>query len=279
MRTLVIIPTYNERENLGRLVPEILRQDPAIDVLVVDDNSPDGTGDLARSLSARSHRVRTLHRPGKQGLGTAYLAGFREALSSGYQQVVEMDADFSHSPADLTRLITPVLAGEADLTLGSRWAPGGGTRRWPVRRQLLSRAGSLYARTVLGVPVRDLTGGFKCFHRRVLLALDLDSVQSAGYGFQIELTYRAIQAGFRVREVPIIFTEREHGVSKMSGAIVGEAMRMVWVLRRAGTLNAEGRTLNRTALGSGTSVPNSLQATALQSAVTSHDLMEREVGS
>jgi dolichol-phosphate mannosyltransferase len=233
MRTLVIIPTYNERENLGRLVPAILRQDESIDVLVVDDNSPDGTGQLARSLAARSHRVRAMHRAGKLGLGTAYLAGFREALECGYRHVVEMDADFSHDPADLPRLIAPVRDGEADLTLGSRWVAGGGTRRWPLRRRLLSRSGSLYARTVLGVPVRDLTGGFKCFHRRVLLALDLERVSSTGYGFQIELTYRALRAGFRVRELPIVFTERECGVSKMSGGIVTEAMRMVWALRFA----------------------------------------------
>jgi dolichol-phosphate mannosyltransferase len=241
MRTLVIIPTYNERENLGRLVPEILRQDETLDVLVVDDNSPDGTGQLARSLAARSHRVHAMHRAGKLGLGTAYLAGFREALSWGYTQIVEMDADFSHDPAALPRLIAPVRAGEADLVLGSRWVRGGGTVNWPLRRRLLSRGGSLYARTILGVPVRDLTGGFKCFHRRVLLSLDLESVRSSGYGFQIELTFRAIRAGFRVREVPITFAERERGQSKMSGTIVTEAMRMVWGLRWSSLMSDDRR--------------------------------------
>jgi dolichol-phosphate mannosyltransferase len=237
MRTLVVIPTYNERENLGRLVPEVLRQDDGIDVLVVDDNSPDGTGAIAASLARRSHRVQVLHRAGKQGLGAAYKAGFREALGWGYTQIVEMDADFSHSPADLPRLIAPVRAGVADITLGSRWVRGGGTRGWPLHRQAISRGGSLYARTILGLPVRDLTGGFKCFHRRVLNTLDLNAVRASGYGFQIELTYRAIQAGFRVQEVPITFTEREHGVSKMSSAIVREAMAMVWRLRLDGAAN------------------------------------------
>jgi dolichol-phosphate mannosyltransferase len=231
MRTLVIIPTYNERENIGRLIPAILEQDERFDVLVVDDGSPDGTGQVARSMSIRSHRVNLLQRPDKQGLGTAYLAGFRRALSWGYHSVVEMDADFSHSPADLPRLVAPVRAGEADIVLGSRWAKGGGTRGWPLRRRLLSRGGSLYARAVLGVGVRDLTGGFKCFSRRALHTLELDAVRSNGYSFQIELTYRAIRAGLRVIEVPIVFTERERGVSKMSGAIVREALGMVWRLR------------------------------------------------
>jgi dolichol-phosphate mannosyltransferase len=234
MRTLVIVPTYNERENIGRLIPQILGQDERFDVLVVDDGSPDGTGALVRSLAARSHRVHLLQREAKQGLGTAYLAGFRRALSWGYHTVVEMDADFSHSPGDLPRLVAPVRAGAADLALGSRWARGGGTRGWPLRRQLLSRGGSLYARTVLGVGVRDLTGGFKCFSRRALRTLNLEQVRSNGYSFQIELTYRAIQAGMRVVEVPIVFTERACGVSKMSGGIVREALGVVWRLRLDG---------------------------------------------
>lgn len=231
MRTLVIVPTYNERENIERLVPAILEQDERFDVLVVDDGSPDGTGQLARSMAARSHRVNVLQRVGKQGLGTAYLAGFRRALSWGYHSVVEMDADFSHSPADLPRLVAPVRAGEAELALGSRWARGGGTRGWPLRRRLLSRGGSLYARAILGVGVQDLTGGFKCFSRQALRGLDLDSVRSSGYSFQIELTYRALRAGMRVVELPIVFTERERGVSKLSGAIVREALGVVWRLR------------------------------------------------
>jgi dolichol-phosphate mannosyltransferase len=231
MRTLVIIPTYNERENIERLVPAVLAQDERFDVLVVDDGSPDGTGQLARSMAARSHRVNLLQRTAKQGLGVAYLAGFRRALSWGYHTIVEMDADFSHSPADLPRLVAPVRDGAADLALGSRWAPGGGTRGWPLRRQLLSRGGSLYARTILGVAVSDLTGGFKCFSRRALHAVDLEGVRSNGYSFQIELTYRAIRAGMRVVEVPIVFSERTLGQSKMSGAIVREALAMVWRLR------------------------------------------------
>ncbi|HMQ32523.1 MAG TPA: glycosyltransferase [Chloroflexaceae bacterium] len=231
MRTLVIVPTYNERENIERLVPAILAQDETFDVLVVDDGSPDGTGQVARGMAARSHRVNLLQRARKEGLGTAYLAGFRRALSWGYHTVVEMDADFSHSPADLPRLVAPVRAGEADLALGSRWVSGGGTRGWPLRRRLISRGGSLYARAILGVGVRDLTGGFKCFSRAALRTLDLDGVRSNGYSFQIELTYRALRAGMRVVELPIVFTERERGVSKMSGAIVREAIAVVWRLR------------------------------------------------
>lgn len=231
MRALIIIPTYNERENIGQLVPAILEQDPALDVLIVDDNSPDGTGELADQLARKTSRVAVLHRAGKLGLGTAYLTGFQYALARNYECVIEMDADFSHNPADLLRLLAPVRAGEADLVLGSRWVTGGGTRNWPLHRKMISRGGSLYARAVLGVPVRDLTGGFKCFHRRVLQALDLVDVRTVGYGFQIELTYRAIRAGFRVHEIPIIFTERVHGVSKMSTRIASEAIRVVWQLR------------------------------------------------
>jgi dolichol-phosphate mannosyltransferase len=231
MRTLVVIPTYNERENLPPLVAVLLATDPTLDLLVVDDGSPDGTGALADRLAAQHSRLHVMHRAGQRGLGAAYLAGFRYALARDYEAVVEMDADFSHDPADLPRLIAPVQAGEADLVLGSRWTTGGGTRNWPLRRQGISRGGSWYARTVLQVGVRDLTGGYKCFHRRVLQQLDLDSVRTGGYGFQVELTYQALRAGFRVQEVPIVFTERVHGVSKMSRQIVFEAMGMVWRLR------------------------------------------------
>jgi dolichol-phosphate mannosyltransferase len=233
MRSLIITPTYNERENIERLVPAILAADPSLDLLVVDDNSPDGTGAIADRLARASRRVEVLHRAGKAGLGAAYKAGFRHALDRGYEQIVEMDADFSHNPTDLPRLIAPVVANEADLTLGSRWVRGGGTANWPLHRQLISRGGSLYARSILGLPIRDLTGGFKCFHRDVLAALDLNAVRTSGYGFQIELTYHAIKAGFRVREVPITFTERTHGASKMSREIVAEAITMVWRLRSA----------------------------------------------
>jgi dolichol-phosphate mannosyltransferase len=230
-RALVIVPTYNERENLASLSATILAVDPALHVLIVDDNSPDGTGALADTLAQEHQQVRVLHRPGKAGLGAAYRAGFEYALAQGYEYIIEMDADFSHNPADLPRLLAPARAGAADLVLGSRWAAGGGARGWPLHRRLISRGGSRYARTILRVPVRDLTGGFKCFRRRVLETLDLAAVKTSGYGFQIELTYRARQAGFRVQEIPIIFTERQYGQSKMSGRIVTEALLMVWRLR------------------------------------------------
>jgi dolichol-phosphate mannosyltransferase len=230
---IVILPTYNERDNLAPIARAILAAEPRCQLLIVDDNSPDGTGAIANALSRESRRVRVLHRHGKAGLGAAYLAGFDYALAHGYEYVVEMDADFSHDPSDLPRLIAPVRAGQADLALGSRWVAGGGTRGWPLRRQALSRGGSLYARTVLRAPIRDLTGGFKCFHRRVLERLDLETVRTSGYGFQIEVTHRALQANFRVLEIPIVFTERARGESKMSGRIVTEALLLVWRLRRA----------------------------------------------
>jgi dolichol-phosphate mannosyltransferase len=232
-QAIIVLPTYNERENLGPLVRAILAAEPTVHILIVDDNSPDGTGAIADELGRESARVRTLHRAGKAGLGAAYLAGFDYALQRGYSYIIEMDADFSHDPADLPRLLAPVRAGQADLTLGSRWVTGGGTAGWPLRRRLLSRGGSRYARTILRVPIRDLTGGFKCFHRRVLDRIDCEAVRATGYGFQIELTYRALQAGFRVQEVPIVFTERARGVSKMSGRIVAEAMTVVRRLRLA----------------------------------------------
>jgi len=226
-RACVVLPTYNERENLPQIVPAILAAAPEVDVLVVDDDSPDGTGALADELAARDRRVRVLHRPHKEGLGRAYLAGFADALARGYGRILEMDADFSHDPARL-----PVLLGtDADLVLGSRYVPGGGTVNWGVGRRMLSRGGSLYARAILGVPVRDLTGGFKCFRRRTLQALDLGSVRSNGYAFQIELTYRAIRRGFKVVEVPIVFVDRRVGKSKMSRGIVAEALWMVWKIR------------------------------------------------
>ena len=206
-RVVMVLPTYNEVENLDWLVGRLRAAEPSVEVLVVDDNSPDGTGALADGLAAaHPERVGVLHRPDKQGLGRAYIAGFRRALADGADAVIEMDADFSHDPADLPRLLAPVRDGSTDLVLGSRWTPGGGTRNWPLQRQFISRGGSLYARTILGVPIRDLTGGFKCFHRCVLESLPLDAIRTSGYGFQIELTYLALQAGFRVREIPIVFT-------------------------------------------------------------------------
>jgi dolichol-phosphate mannosyltransferase len=227
---LVCIPTYNERDNLEGIVQAVLAADARTEVLVVDDNSPDGTGDLADTLAARESRVHVLHRARKEGLGRAYLAAFAWALKGPYAFILEMDADWSHPPRYLPELLDRAEAG-ADLVLGSRYVPGGGTVNWGWLRRLISRGGSLYARTVLGLPVRDLTGGFKCFRRRVLEALDLAAVHSTGYAFQIELTYRAFRNGFRVEEMPIVFEDRRVGQSKMSRRIVVEALTMVWKLR------------------------------------------------
>jgi dolichol-phosphate mannosyltransferase len=228
-RTLVCLPTYDERENLAPIVAAIHAAVPAVDVLVVDDNSPDGTGRLADELAARDPRVKVLHRAAKQGLGRAYLAAFAWALEHGYELVLEMDADFSHDPRYLPALLAA--ARDADVVLGSRYVPGGGTVDWGLGRRVVSRGGSLYARTILGIPVRDLTGGFKCFRREVLEALELSSVECSGYAFQIELTFRALRRGFRVVEVPIVFADRRVGRSKMSRRIVLEAMRKVWSMR------------------------------------------------
>ncbi len=227
---LVIIPTYNERDNLSPIVTAALAADSRIDVLIVDDNSPDGTGQLADELAAREKRVRVLHREKKEGLGRAYLAAFKWALAEKYELIIEMDADFSHDPRYLPTLIDEAQNG-TDLVLGSRYVTGGGTVNWGVGRQLISQGGSLYARTILGVGIRDLTGGFKCFNRRVLEGIDLENVQSAGYGFQIELTYRTLQKGFTVKEIPIVFEDRRVGQSKMSRKIFLEAFTVVWKLR------------------------------------------------
>ncbi|MFP2961317.1 polyprenol monophosphomannose synthase [Myxococcus sp. 1LA] len=227
---LVCIPTYNERENIEAIVQAVLEADPRVDILIVDDNSPDGTGQLADGLAAQDSRVRVLHREKKEGLGRAYLAAFRWALAEPYTYILEMDADFSHDPRYLPGILDAAEAG-ADLVLGSRYVTGGGTVNWGVGRQIISRGGSLYARSILGVGIQDLTGGFKCFHRRVLEAIDLDAVKSTGYAFQIELTYRTLRKGFTVREVPIVFEDRRVGHSKMSKKIFAEALTMVWKLR------------------------------------------------
>ncbi len=229
---LVCLPTYDEAENVRPMVEAILAATPDVDVLVVDDNSPDGTGRLADAIAAREPRVQVLHRAGKEGLGKAYLAGFAWALGRGYDLVLEMDADFSHDPKYLPAMLAK--AREADLVLGSRNVPGGGTVNWGPGRKILSRGGSLYARLILGLPVRDLTGGFKCFRREVLEAIDLPSVECSGYAFQIELTYRAARKGFRVAEIPIVFVDRRVGQSKMSRRIVLEAVRKVWSIRFSG---------------------------------------------
>jgi len=229
-QALVIIPTYNERENLEAISSAVLAAEPRADVLVVDDNSPDGTGQLADQLAAKEPRIKVLHREKKQGLGRAYLHAFSWALEKGYPLIIEMDADFSHDPKYLPTMIDTALGG-ADLVLGSRYVEGGGTVNWGVGRKILSRGGSLYARSILGVHIRDLTGGFKCFNRRVLEALDLGDVKSAGYGFQIELTYRTLKKGFTVKEIPIVFEDRRVGQSKMSRKIFLEALTVVWRLR------------------------------------------------
>jgi dolichol-phosphate mannosyltransferase len=231
----LVLPTYNEAENIGALVraalPQLESSGLKHRILIVDDNSPDGTGRIADELASEDDRVQVLHRPGKQGLGRAYLAGFDLAMQGGADLVMEMDSDFSHDPADLPRLIAAAEGDAADLVLGSRYVPGGGVTQWGRMRRFVSRGGSAYARWLLGVPVRDLTGGFKCFNRRVLEAIDLEDVQADGYGFQIELTYKAIKAGYTVAEVPILFREREVGTSKMTSRIVLEAVWKVPALR------------------------------------------------
>jgi dolichol-phosphate mannosyltransferase len=230
----LILPTYNEAENIGPMVHaarEHLRDGDT--VLIVDDNSPDGTGAIADGLANTTEGVKVLHRPGKQGLGRAYLDAFAHALEGGADYVLEMDADFSHDPRDLPRLIAAA-EHDADLVLGSRYVPGGSVTDWGLVRRLVSRGGSWYARRVLRLKVRDLTGGFKCFRREVLESLDLDRVRADGYGFQIELTYRTIQAGFRVAEIPIVFRDRRVGQSKMTARIALEAMLKVPALRRRG---------------------------------------------
>jgi dolichol-phosphate mannosyltransferase len=231
----LILPTYNEAENVKAIVPaagDVLASvaPNGYRVLVVDDGSPDGTGRMADELAAEHEWVQVLHRTEKNGIGPAYLAGFRHALENGAGYVMEMDSDFSHDPADLARLLQAVYDG-ADLALGSRYVPGGGVSDWGLLRRFISEGGSTYARIVLGLKVRDLTGGFKCFRREVLEAIHFDGVRSQGYAFQVELTYRAVQAGFKVQEVPIVFRDREHGQSKMSWRIAAEAMWLVPLLR------------------------------------------------
>ncbi len=229
-RALVIVPTYNERDNILRLIDAVLAQDPSIDVLVVDDGSPDGTGTLVDERVAADSRVHVIHREKKMGLGTAYLTGFRWALEHDYELVFEMDADFSHDPSHLPQFIES--AREADVVLGSRYRDGKVTVvNWPMNRLLLSYGANIYARIVTGLPLFDATGGFKCFHRKVLQAIDLNDVRSNGYAFQIEMSFRAWRKGFRITEIPIVFVDRTEGESKMSKRIVREAIWMVWRLR------------------------------------------------
>jgi dolichol-phosphate mannosyltransferase len=243
----VIVPTYNERDNLAPLVEAVRSELDRVGVdhtvLVVDDSSPDGTGEVADRLAGNDPRVAVLHRPRKSGLGPAYIAGFRRALEAGAELIVEMDADFSHDPSYLPRMLAA--ASRADVVLGSRYVEGGGILNWGRGRRIVSRGGSWYARTLLGIPVSDLTGGFKCFRREVLEAIDLDHVRSRGYAFQVELTYRALRLGFRVEEVPIVFTERRVGQSKMTRQIVLEAALMVPMLRLSGSVESPGAAARR----------------------------------
>ena len=237
-RALVVVPTYNELENLPQIVPAILAQDARLDVLVVDDGSPDGTGAVADEFAARDPRVHVLHRPLKQGLGRAYLAGFAWALEREYAWVFEMDADFSHDPKNLPRFIDAT--SDADLVVGSRYASGVNVINWPMSRLLLSWFANKYARWITRLPLTDATGGFKCFRREVLAAMPFEKVRSNGYAFQIEISYRAWRKGFRLKELPIIFTDRMEGRSKMNRRIVVEAIWMVWWLRVQGLLGRLG---------------------------------------
>jgi dolichol-phosphate mannosyltransferase len=230
-RVLVVVPTYNEAQNIERVVGRVRAAVPSVDVLIVDDASPDGTGKLADRLAADDLQVHVLHRHGKQGLGAAYIAGFRWGLERDYEVFVEMDADGSHRPEELPRLLEALQGGPdardasgADLVLGSRWIPGGEVVNWPTSRKILSRGGNTYARIALGLPLQDATGGFRAFRRKVLESIGLDDVASQGYCFQVDLAWRALQSGFRVVEVPITFVEREYGASKMNRSIVTEAL-------------------------------------------------------
>lgn len=229
MKTIVVIPTYNERDNIVRLAEQVLLQDPSIEILFVDDNSPDGTGALADELAAGNKRIRVMHRPGKMGLGSAYCAGFAYALELGADYLVEMDADFSHDPAILPVFLETIT--QCDLVIGSRYLNGVSVVNWPIRRLMLSVFASLYTRVITGLQVKDCTSGFKCFRRSTIEAIDLQTVGSDGYSFQIEMNYRCMEKGLRIMEVPIIFIDRHAGSSKMSKKIVREAIFLVWKLK------------------------------------------------
>lgn len=228
-KALIIIPTYNERQNIVLLIPEILKVVPGASILVVDDNSPDGTAQCVRELAQSVENVHVLERPGKQGLGRAYISGFRWALERDYECMFEMDADFSHNPSYLPDFLRAV--DSSDLVIGSRYIKGVNVVNWPMSRLLLSYTANMYARFITGLPVRDATGGFKCFRRQVLETLDLDRISSSGYSFQIEVNYLTWKKGFRISEIPIVFTDRERGESKMSTKIVREALVLLWKLR------------------------------------------------
>ncbi len=230
--TLIIVPTYNEAHNIARLVKRLMELRNEVDLLVIDDGSPDGTAELVKNAQEEyQSRVALLERPGKQGLGTAYVKGFKYALEKGYQYVCEMDADFSHDPSDAEKLIDEVKSGKADVAIGSRYSNGISIINWPLSRLILSYCANIYARTITGLPIFDTTAGFKCIHHKVLETISIDRIKSNGYAFQIELHFRAWKAGFKLSEVSIVFREREEGVSKMSKAIVREAIWRVWALK------------------------------------------------
>ncbi|MBI1807861.1 MAG: polyprenol monophosphomannose synthase [Ignavibacteria bacterium] len=228
-KTLVVTPTYDEAPNIETFITQVLKQDAGVEILVVDDNSPDGTGDLVEKLMSQNPRIHLLRRPGKMGLGTAYVEGFKYAIANTFDYVFEMDADFSHSPEEIPSFLTKMEM--FDLVIGSRYTNGVRVINWPIRRLILSYAANVYTRIITGMPIKDATGGFKCFRRRVLEAIDLDNIHSNGYAFQIEMNFKAWSKGFKVCEHPIIFLERTSGVSKMSRKIVYEAVFMVWKLK------------------------------------------------
>lgn len=234
-RILVVIPTFNESENIARLIPQVLEQADGVEVLVVDDSSPDGTGNIVRAMGASDARIRLLERPGKMGLGTAYVAGFKYALARGYDYVFEMDADFSHSPKEIPNFLAKI--HECDLVVGSRYTNGVRVLNWPMQRLLLSWTANIWTRFMTGLPLNDATGGFKCYRIDVLKGINLDSITSNGYAFQIEMSYKAWRRGFRLGEIPIVFLDRHAGKSKMSKHIVYEAFFMLWKLRFRGLLN------------------------------------------
>jgi dolichol-phosphate mannosyltransferase len=229
MKTLIIIPTYNELENLPKLLPEVLSKNDDINILIVDDNSPDGTAAFVENEMKNNNRIHLIRRPSKQGLGTAYIAGFKYAIQKNFDLVFEMDADFSHDPKEIPRFLDEIQ--NSDLVIGSRYINGVNVINWPLRRLLLSSFANLYTRVITGMPVHDATGGFKCFRRKVLESINLDKVKSNGYAFQIEMNFKTWKKGFRVKEIPIIFVDRVKGNSKMSKKIVREAVTMVWKLR------------------------------------------------
>ncbi len=237
-KTIVVIPTYNERENIGRIVPEVLAVDRSIEILVVDDNSPDGTGGMVREMAAGEDRLHLLERPGKMGLGSAYVEGFRIAIELGASHIMEMDADFSHDPKYLPDFLRMIEA--SDVVIGSRYLNGVNVINWPITRLILSYGANLYTRIVTGMPILDATGGFKCFRKEVLEAIDFETARSDGYSFQIELNFRCWRRGFRIREIPIVFVDRHSGSSKMSKRIIWEAVWMVWRLRLGSMFRKRG---------------------------------------